>query len=121
MATTELPGWAALLVSILVLAGTGFTLVGAIGLLRLKTFYERVHAPTLGTTFGVASIVVASCIFFSMAESRLLVQAVLIAIFITVTTPVALMLLVRAALFRDRMENEAEKSGKDTTAAADET
>ncbi len=121
MAATELPGWAALLVSILVLAGTGFTLVGAVGLLRLKTFYERVHAPTLGTTFGVAGIVAASCIFFSMAETRPLVQTVLVAVFITVTTPVALMLLVRAALFRDRMEHDAGKSGKDTTAAADET
>jgi multicomponent K+:H+ antiporter subunit G len=71
MAATELPGWAALLVSILVLAGTGFTLTGAVGLLRFKTFYERVHAPTLGTTFGMASIVTASFIFFSVAQARL--------------------------------------------------
>lgn len=120
MAATELPGWAALLVSILVLVGTGFTLVGAVGLLRFKTFYERVHAPTLGTTFGVASVVIASCIFFSMAETRLLVQTVLIAVFITATTPVALMLLVRASLFRDRMENDAGKAGKEPSAAADD-
>lgn len=120
MAATELPGWAALLVSILVLIGTGFTLVGAVGLLRFKTFYERVHAPTLGTTFGVAGVVIASCIFFSMAETRLLVQTVLIAVFITATTPVALMLLVRASLFRDGIENDAGKPGKEPSAAADD-
>jgi multicomponent K+:H+ antiporter subunit G len=121
MAATELPGWAALLVSILVLAGTGFTLTGAVGLLRFKTFYERVHAPTLGTTFGMASIVTASFIFFSVVQARLPVYVVLIAVFVTVTTPVALMLLVRASRFRERMENDAEKPGMDAPAAADDT
>ena len=32
-----------------------------------RTFYERVHAPTLGTTLGTACIVVASMIYFSAA------------------------------------------------------
>jgi len=44
----NVPAWAALLAAGLVLAGSGLTFVGALGLVRLKTFYERVHAPTLG-------------------------------------------------------------------------
>ena len=52
----DLPAWAALLTSFLVLLGAGFTVIGAIGLLRLKTFYERMHAPTLGATWGAAGI-----------------------------------------------------------------
>ena len=47
-----LPAWAALLTALLVLLGAGLTLIGAVGLLRMKTFYQRVHAPTLGTTLG---------------------------------------------------------------------
>ena len=52
----DLPAWAALVVAVLLLLGAGTTLVGSLGLLRLKTFYERVHAPTLGTTLGTALI-----------------------------------------------------------------
>ena len=102
--TTDLPAWAALLTSLLVLLGAGLTLTGAIGLLRLKTFYERMHAPTLGATWGTGGILLGSIVFFSVLQSRLVLHEVLIAIFITVTTPVTLTLLARAALYRDRSE-----------------
>jgi multicomponent K+:H+ antiporter subunit G len=105
-----LPAWAALLTAFLVLLGAGLTLVGAVGLLRMKTFYQRVHAPTLGTTLGAGFILIASMVFFSVSESRLVVHEVLIAIFVTVTTPVTLMLLVRAALSRDIQEGNVEGS-----------
>jgi multicomponent K+:H+ antiporter subunit G len=104
-AVGDVPAWAALLTAVLVLLGGGLTLIGALGLLRLGSFYERVHAPTLGTTLGTGCIVAASMIHFSVLEARLVLDAVLIAFFVTVTTPVSLMVLVRAALFRDRSEN----------------
>jgi multicomponent K+:H+ antiporter subunit G len=99
-----LPTWVMLLTAALVLVGAGLTLVGALGLLRLDSFYQRVHAPTLGTTLGAGFILIASMLFFSVAQSRLVVHEVLIAIFVTLTTPVTLMLLVRAALSRDIQE-----------------
>ena len=43
----ELPLWAAILTAFLVVAGAAFTLIGAVGLARLRVFYQRVHAPTL--------------------------------------------------------------------------
>lgn len=104
----NLPAWAALLTALLVLLGAGFTLAGAIGLLRLKTFYERMHAPTLGATGGVAGILLGSIVFFSVLQSRPVLHEVLIAIFVTVTTPVTLTLLARAALYRDRSEGSVE-------------
>ena len=45
-------------------------------------------------------------IFFSVLQSRPVLHEILIALFVTVTTPVTLMLLARAALYRDRMEIE---------------
>lgn len=104
----DLPGWAALLVALLVLSGAAFTLVGSLGLLRLKSFYERVHSPTLGTTFGVALIILGSMICFSVLQTRPLVHELVIAALVTLTTPVTLMLLVRAALYRDRTTGRAE-------------
>lgn len=98
----DLPGWAAIAVALLVLAGGAFALIGAIGLLRLRTFYERVHAPTLGTTLGAALIVLGSMLCFSVLQTRFVIHELLIVLFTTLTTPVTLMLLVRAAIYRDR-------------------
>ncbi|MFN4018280.1 MAG: monovalent cation/H(+) antiporter subunit G [Reyranella sp.] len=104
----DLPLWVALLVSFLVLLGASLTLVGAIGLVRLKAFYDRLHAPSLGATWGTGGILLASMLLFSVLQSRLVMHEVLIAVFVTVTTPVTLMLLGRAALYRDRSENSAD-------------
>jgi multicomponent K+:H+ antiporter subunit G len=104
----DLPLWAALPVALLVLLGAGLGLTGSIGLLRLRNFYERVHAPTLATTLGIGSILLASMLFFSVLGSRVVLHEVLITVFIVITTPVTLMLLTRAALHRDRAEGDPE-------------
>jgi multicomponent K+:H+ antiporter subunit G len=100
----DLPAWAASLVALLVLVGAAVTLIGTVGLLRLRTFYSRVHAPTLGTTAGMACILIASALYFSVRGGRPALHEILIAVFVTLTTPVTLMLLARAALYRDRSE-----------------
>lgn len=100
----DLPAWAAILVAILVLAGAAMTLVGSIGLLRLKTFYDRLHPPTLGSSSGTLLIVAGSILCFSVLRTRPSVHELLIALFVTLTTPVTFMLLARAALYRDRVE-----------------
>ncbi|GEP07321.1 monovalent cation/H(+) antiporter subunit G [Methylobacterium oxalidis] len=109
----ELPAWAALLTATLVLIGAVVTLIGSIGLLRLESFYERAHAPTLGTTLGTGCIVVASMVYFSVLQTRPVMHELLITIFVAVTTPVTLMLLVRAALYRDRSEDAGGIPGPD--------
>jgi multicomponent K+:H+ antiporter subunit G len=76
--------------------------------LRLRSFYDRIHAPTLGASWGTAAIVMASMIFFTVLESRPVLHEILIGIFVTVTTPVTLMLLGRAALYRDRAEDSPD-------------
>lgn len=100
----DLPLWATLLTAVFLLSGAIITAIGALGLLRLKSFYERVHAPTLGTTLGTGCVLIASMICFSVLQSRPIIHEVLIALFVTLTTPVTLMLLARAALYRDRTE-----------------
>ena len=70
---TDLPGlpdWAAWPVALLLLLGSSITLIGSVGLLRLQGFYRRVHAPTLGTTAGMAAILLASMLYFTVLGSR---------------------------------------------------
>jgi len=100
----DIPVWAAIAVAFLALSGSLLTLLGCIGLARLDSFYLRVHAPTLGTSFGAIGILLASVIYFSVSGQRPAVHEVLILIFVSLTTPVTLMLLARAALYRDRAE-----------------
>lgn len=110
----DLPPWAAILVAILVIAGAGLTLTGSIGLLRVKSFYDRLHPPTMGSSGGTLLIVAASILCFSVLRSRLSVHELLIALFVTLTTPVTFMLLARAALYRDRVAGSAAVPQADT-------
>ena len=101
---STLPEWAAVLVALFLVAGAAITLIGTVGLVRLATFYQRIHAPTLGTSGGAALVALASALYFSIALGQPILAEILILVFITVTTPVTLMLLARAALYRDRAE-----------------
>lgn len=105
----ELPAFTALVVALLVLFGAMLALTGSIGLLRLRNFYDRVHAPTMGSTLGSGLILVASMLLFSMLELRPVLHEILIGVFMTVTTPVTYMLLVRAALHRDQDAGNQDK------------
>ena len=90
--------------ALLILAGASLALLGSIGLLRFETFYERVHPPTMGTTLGTALVLVGSMLFFTLHESRPVLHEIVIGVFMTLNTPVTYLLLVRAALHRDRVE-----------------
>lgn len=104
----------AILISVLLVGGAAITLIGALGLLRLQTFYERVHAPTLASTLGTVFIATASMIYFSALESRPVLHEWLIIVFITVTTPIGLIVLVGAAKQRDNFERAAGISSDKT-------
>ena len=57
-----LPLWAEVVIAALVLAGALIALVGSLGLLRLRSYFERVHAPAIIATLGMWCIMHA-CIF----------------------------------------------------------
>lgn len=103
----QLPPVIALLIAAFVALGTILTLLGAIGLIRLGSFYERLHAPTLGTSWGAAGILLGSMLMFSTIGSRWVMHEVFLGLLIMLTTPVTLMVLGRAALHRDRAEGRA--------------
>lgn len=117
----DLPVWAALLVAFFLLLGAILTLIGSIGFLRLPTFYERLHAPTLGTSWGVGGTMLASMIYFSVVSSRPVFHEILIGVFVTVTTPITFMLLARAALHRDRAEQNGNVPEKAEVSLTEES
>lgn len=111
----SVPVWAEVITAVCVVAGAAFAAIGSFGLVRLPTFFQRIHAPTLGATAGVWSITLATIVYFSMQGKSLFLHAVLIALFVALTAPVTTIFLMRAALFRERQKGGrvpmAEKPG----------
>ena len=110
-ALDALPLWIALPVAVLLVIGSTLTLLGAFGLLHLRSFYDRIHAPTLGTSWGTAGILLASLLSWSWVQDRVFLHELVIGICVMATTPVTLMFLGRAALHRDRAERNREVPG----------
>ena len=96
-----LPDWAALVVGLLLIVGASIVLIGALGLLRLPTFYQRIHGPAISMTLGAACMLIASMVYFTVARSRLVIHEVIIAAFLLMTAPVVAMMIMRAAVYRD--------------------
>lgn len=100
--TTTLPLWCQILVAALALGGAIIAFLGSMGLWRLGSYFERVHAPSIIATMGCWLIMHATWIYFSVSGQSLAVHALLIAVFISVTVPITTIFLMRAALFRAR-------------------
>jgi multicomponent K+:H+ antiporter subunit G len=94
--------WVDAATAVVAVVGAAAALVGSYGLLRLRSFFRRVHAPTLGTTLATWSLTLATALQISFVRERVVAHALLIAIFVTLTTPVTTIFLMRAALFRRR-------------------
>lgn len=98
--------WIDALVALLLAAGGLLSLIGALGLLRMPDFFQRMHPPALANTLGAWCVALASIVHFSALESRVALQPWLIVILLAITAPVTTTLLARAALFRKRQARE---------------
>ncbi|MEF7614637.1 Na+/H+ antiporter subunit G [Aquincola sp. MAHUQ-54] len=97
-----LPWWIEWPVAVLLVTGGVLALAGALGLLRLQDFFDRLHPPALAITLGSWCVSLASVLYFSALESRPVLAAWLIPILLSITAPITSLLLARAARFRRR-------------------
>ena len=86
------------IISALLLLGSAFTLIGAIGLARLPDFFTRLHGPTKATTLGVGAIMLSSVIYFSARGEGVGISEILITLFLVITAPVSANILAKAAM-----------------------
>ncbi|WP_284450757.1 Na+/H+ antiporter subunit G [Methylophaga thalassica] len=87
-----------ILLSILIVLGGFFTLVGSLGLFKLPDFYMRLHGPTKASTLGVGAVLVASAIHFSVKTGDISLHEILVTLFLFITAPVSAHLMAKAAL-----------------------
>ena len=101
-AALPVPLWAEILVSLLLLASAVFTLAAAIGLVRLQSFFQRMHPPALIYTGAAWCVTQASITYISAQGHGLVLHVWIIIILLSITVAFATVLLARAALFRNR-------------------
>jgi multicomponent K+:H+ antiporter subunit G len=87
-----------ILVSLSVLIGAAFALIGSWGLAKLPDFYTRLHGPSKASTLGVGGVLVASMIYFGFHEGEISLHELLITLFLFISTPVSAHMLSKAAL-----------------------
>jgi len=87
-----------LTISVLLLLGGLFVLVGSIGLIRLKDFYVRLHAPTKATTLGLGGILLASVVYMYHLKGFVSINEFLITLFLVITAPVTAHILAKVAM-----------------------
>ncbi|MBF8781063.1 Na+/H+ antiporter subunit G [Pseudomonas fulva] len=104
--TVILPFWLELVAAMLLLVGSVFAFIGALGLVRLKDYFQRMHPPALASTIGAWCIALASIFYFSGLKHGPVLHAWLIPVLLSMTVPVTTLLLARAALFRKRAAGE---------------
>jgi multicomponent K+:H+ antiporter subunit G len=90
------------IVALLLCASGAASLAAGLGLVRLPSFFQRLHPPAIAATFGVWSVALASMLYFSFLEGMPVLHALAVPLVLAVTMPLTTLLLARAALFRKR-------------------
>lgn len=96
----NIPLWASILIVFFLLLGGLIIVIGALGLLRLSNFFQRIHGPAITVTLGAGSVLIASMILFSVTQQRLVVHELLITLLVFMTAPLSAMMMMRAAFYR---------------------
>jgi multicomponent Na+:H+ antiporter subunit G len=81
----------------LILAGSAFSLLAAVGVLRMPDIYMRIQAAAKSSTLGVSCLVLAVALDFD--DASVTARSLLVIAFLFLTAPVAAHMLGRAAYF----------------------
>jgi len=99
------------IISILLLIGGFFILVGSIGLVKMPDFFMRLHGPTKATTLGMASLLIAAMVFYSTTQVELSVKEILISLFLLLTAPISGYMMIKSAIHH-KLESIERTTGK---------
>ena len=97
--------------AVLILVGAIFSLISAIGNVRLPDVYTRSHAASKGSTLGVLCALVGTLLYFIITDGFFSIRLILGIFFVFLTAPVAAHVICRAA-YRSHVPL-AEQSAQD--------
>ncbi|MCA9205392.1 MAG: monovalent cation/H(+) antiporter subunit G [Planctomycetales bacterium] len=83
------------MVASLLVAGTAFVILSAVGVIRMPDLYTRMQAATKASSLGIALIILAACLHFR--DLGVTTQGLLVIAFLWITSPIAAQILCRTA------------------------
>jgi multicomponent K+:H+ antiporter subunit G len=105
---------AELVISLVLVIGGVFGLIGSIGLLKLRQPMQRLHAPTKATTVGVGAALLASIAYATLRLEEPSWQELLIMVFLFITSPITANFLSKAHLHRIIPADSLPPTGTDS-------
>lgn len=102
-----LPLWVTIPGTLLLVLGGLTTLIGSLGLVRLKDFFARMHGPSMTNTVGAGSVLIASMLTSTALVGGPSLHELLIALCVFMSAPITSIMLVQAALYRNKARNGA--------------
>lgn len=105
-------------ITVCLLIGAAFVMVGAIGMLKFNDSMTRLHAPTKVGTMGIGSLLVASMLHsFVFAEGS--IHELLIMAFLFVTAPISANFMAKVNIHRRSCETPPTPPKDDTWSTLD--
>jgi multicomponent K+:H+ antiporter subunit G len=105
--------------ALFLLIGSGFVLVGVIGLLKFNDSMTRLHAPTKVGTVGIGMLLAASIVHsFVLGESSY--HELLIMAFLFVTAPISANFIAKVNIHMRACDTPPEPSGDKTWSTLDD-
>lgn len=101
---------AEILISVLLVVGGAFILVGSWGLAKLPSLMTRLHGPTKATTLGVGACLFASMIYFPVFGGTYSAHEFLITLFLFLTAPVSANMIAKTHIHRQGRGIDANPS-----------
>jgi multicomponent K+:H+ antiporter subunit G len=110
----SLPLWVTLPGTLLLVLGGLTTLVGSLGLLRLDDFFARMHGASMTNTLGAGAVLIVSMLTSGALVGRPRLHELLITLSVLMSAPMTSIMLVQAALYRNKARNSAPPSSDST-------
>ncbi|MDQ2092945.1 Na+/H+ antiporter subunit G [Rhodalgimonas zhirmunskyi] len=108
-----MPDIAELLITIFIVLGGAFGLIGSFGLIKLRDTMQRLHGPTKAVTLGIGSVLIASMIYSYAIEGHFSFHEFLITLFMFLTAPITANFIAKAYITRKVAKRELPETGSD--------
>lgn len=101
-----------IIISLFLVIGGIFGLVGSIGLIKLPDPMTRLHGPTKATTLGVGGVLIASMALSFVGAPTISFHELLITLFLLLTAPITAHFIAKAHLHRNPTELPPTGTGR---------
>lgn len=108
-----MPAISDIIISVMLVTGGTFALIGSFGLLKLRDGMQRLHAPTKGTTMGVGTALIASSVNFWLTHGQFSMQEILIVVFLFVTAPLTALFISKVHMHTMQDRSPLPETGED--------